>query len=108
MSRAALSSATVVIRNRGFSEAAVDQEIVAFSVEKGACYGFNPVGSRIWQMLANPISVAEICKTLVGEYEVDPETCEREVLKLLEELRAEGMVASPPEANSEIVNKRRP
>jgi coenzyme PQQ synthesis protein D (PqqD) len=98
MSRAHLSSATVVVRNGSFSEAKVDEEIVAFSAEKGACYGFNSVGSRIWQLLANPISVSDICKTLMSEYEVDPETCEHEVLKLLEKLRAEGMITSPPRA----------
>jgi hypothetical protein len=98
VSRAALSSTSVVVRNRGFSEAVVDDEIVAFSVETGA-HAFNPVGSRIWQLLADPISVGDICKALVAEYEVDLETCEKEVLELLEKLWAEGMVASPPEAS---------
>jgi hypothetical protein len=103
MSWPALSSATVVIRNRDVLEAAVDLEIVAFSIEKGT-YGFNPVASRIWQLLANPITVADICKVLVNEYEVDRETCEKEVLDLLEQLRREGMVGSPSEANSKSVD----
>jgi len=98
MPPAAFSSATVVVRNGDFSEAKVDDEIVAFSVETGA-YAFNPVGSRVWQLLANPISVGDICKALVSEYEVDLATCEREILKLLEKLEAEGMVALPPEAS---------
>ena len=105
MPPAALSSATVVVRNGGFLEAEVDQEIVALSIEKGICYGLNPVGARIWRLLATPIRVAEICKSLVSEYQVDPETCEREVLDLLEELRAEGMIGAQADAGPEAAAK---
>jgi hypothetical protein len=107
MPPAALSSATVVVRNGGFLEAEVDQEIVALSIEKGVCYGLDPVGARIWRLLANPIRVADICKVLVSEYQVDPETCDREVLDLLEELRAEGMIGVPAGANPEAAAKGR-
>ena len=98
MPPAALSSASLVVRNTGFMEAEVDQEIVALSIEKGVCYGLNPVGARIWRMLTEPIRVADICKTLVSEYQVDPETCQREVLDLLAELRTEGMIGTSAES----------
>jgi Coenzyme PQQ synthesis protein D (PqqD) len=97
-----LSSSTTVVRNPGFMEAEVDEEIVALNIEKGICYGLNPVGSRIWRMLANPIRVADICKALVDEYQVDPETCEREVLELLVELRAEDMIGTPADSVPEV------
>lgn len=96
-----LSSTTIVVRSSGVIEAAIDNEIVALNVEKGVCYGLDPIGSRIWRLLADPIRVAEICKTLVSEYQVDPEICEREVLELLEELRAEGMIGAPADAGPE-------
>lgn len=101
-----LSSAAMVVRNTGFVEAEVDAEIVALNVEKGVCYGLNPVGAHIWRMLANPICVADICKALVSEYLVDPETCESEVLDLLAELRAEGMIGTPGDAGAEVGAKR--
>lgn len=105
MPQVALSSATVVVRNAGFMDAEVDQEIVALSIEKGICYGLNPVGARIWRLLANPICVADIFKSLVSEYQVDPGTCEREVLDLLEQLRAEGMIGASAEAGPEAAAK---
>jgi hypothetical protein len=95
MQASALSSTTVVVRSNGLVDAEIDQEIVALSVAKGVCYGLDPIGSRIWKMLANPIRVADICQTLVREYEVAPETCESDVLDLLEELRSEGMIEQP-------------
>jgi len=97
-----LPSATLVVRDASFMEAEVDDEIVALSIEKGTCYGLNSVGARIWRMLANPIRIADICKALVIEYEVDPETCEREVLDLLAELLAEGIIGTPANSGPEV------
>jgi hypothetical protein len=87
-----LSSTSRVARSDGLIDAEVENEIVALDIEKGTCYGLNPVGSRIWKLLADPIRVNDICATLLAEYKVEPNTCERQVLDLLEELRAEGMI----------------
>jgi len=89
-----LSPNSVVVRSDGFIAAEIDNEIVALNVERGTLYGLNPVGSRIWSLLANPTQVKDICGRLLAEYNVEPKTCERQVLDLLEELRAEGMVTA--------------
>jgi hypothetical protein len=87
-----LSIATVVARNPGFIEAEIDGEVVALSIEQGTCYGLNRVGSRIWNLLATPTRISDLCETLLAAYEVDADECERQVLDLLEELRTEGMI----------------
>ena len=89
-----MAAATVVTRKDGFIDAEIDNEIVALSIENGTCYGLNCTGSRIWNLLAKPIRVDDICATLLAEYRVDPKECETEVLDLLEELRTEGMIAA--------------
>ena len=86
------SSAIVVACRDAVIEAEIDQEIVALSIERGTCYGMNPVGSRIWNLIAEPIRICDLCEMLVGAYRVDPAVCERQVLDLLEGLRAEGLV----------------
>jgi hypothetical protein len=88
-----LSLASVVVRADGFLEAEIDNEIVALSIVQGTCYGFNRVGSRIWALLASSVRVRDLIATLRTEYQVDPDVCERQALDLLEELRAEGMIA---------------
>jgi propanediol dehydratase large subunit len=88
-----LAAATVVTRKDGFIEAEIDNEIVALSIENGTCYGLNRTGSRIWNLLAKPIRVGDVCATMVAQYRVDPKVCETDVLDLLEELRAEGLIA---------------
>jgi hypothetical protein len=92
-----LSSTTVVARADGFIEAEVDGEIVVLSIERGTCYGLNRVGSRIWSLISTPSPVHDLCTTLLSEYKVEPDVCEREVLDLLEELRAEGLIATVEE-----------
>lgn len=94
---APLSSGTVVTRSDGFIDAEIDNEIVALNIETGTCYGLNRVGSRIWSLLASPIRIRDICARLLTEYKVDPNACERQVLDLLEELRAEGLIATSEE-----------
>ena len=91
---APLSPTTMVARKDGLIEAEVESEIVALNVEKGTCYGLNTVGSRIWKLLAVPIQISDICAKLLAEYRVESDTCERQVLDLLEELRAEGLITT--------------
>jgi hypothetical protein len=86
------SADKVVARRDAIIDAKIDDEIVALSIEHGTCYGMNPVGTRIWTLLASPIRICDLCAVLLAEYRVDPEVCERQVLDLLEELRAEGLI----------------
>jgi hypothetical protein len=90
-----LSSDTVVARSDGFIEAEIDNEVVALSIEHGTCYGLNRVGSRIWNLLATPSRISNLCEKLLAEYKVEPNVCQRQVIDLLEELRAEGLIQTP-------------
>lgn len=90
-----LSSASVVAKNDGFIEAEIDNEIVALNIESGTCYGLNPIGSQIWRLISMPIRISDLCMRLQTQYKVDARTCERQVLDLLEELRAEGLIGAP-------------
>lgn len=93
-SQPALTPFDVLVRNDAdLLTTTVDGELIGMSVEQGACYGLNGVGTRIWELLAEPRSIADLCEQLTGEYEVDAGQCRREVLDLMEELRAEGLVS---------------
>jgi hypothetical protein len=88
------SAAKVVACRDGLIDAEIDDEIVALNIGHGTCYGMNRVGSRIWTLLKRPIRICDLCAALLAEYRVDPDVCERQVLDLLEELRAEGLIAT--------------
>lgn len=101
----ALTPATPVVRNNKVVDAEIDGEVVALHIEKGACYGLNKVGSRVWQLAAMPRRVADICQTLRDEYDVSAATCEEQVLALLEGLRAEGLIDIVDQAASSTADQ---
>ena len=89
-----LSSSTIVARKAGLIESEIDREIVALNIDSGVCYGLNSVGSRIWGLLAKPLSISEICSILVTEYDVERDACEHDVVDLIEHLLTEGLVTT--------------
>jgi hypothetical protein len=84
--------ADVVIHSSDLVFAEVDGEAVAMSAAKGVCYGLDAIGLRVLQLIDGEASVGEICARLETEYEVDQETCVRDVSDLLANLVAEGLV----------------
>jgi len=88
-----LTGADIVVRNEdGLLTTEVDGELIGMSVEQGACYGLNAVGTRIWALIAEPRSIDSLCEQLLGEFDVEEDRCRREVVELLEDLRADGLV----------------
>lgn len=72
--------------------ALVDKDVVALHVERGKCYGMEKVSADIWDMLAEPRSVGQLCQTLTQRYEVDPDRCKAEVEQFLGQLVEEGLI----------------
>jgi hypothetical protein len=87
---------TTISRNGTLLEAEVDGEIVALNVESGTCYGFNSTATRIWSMIEQPRSLDEICRSLVAQFDVQPDACRDDVVELLRELQADGLVRTDP------------
>jgi hypothetical protein len=106
MAQTDLTTASVVAHNDNILHADVDQEVVALSVTSGTCYGLNAVGSRIWHLMATPVRVGDLCEALQKEFDVDHDTCEREVLDLLKEALAEGMIKIAVAAPAERARER--
>lgn len=83
------------------SEVAVGAAIVATEVD-GAVTIFNPatdryytldgVGATIWQLLEGGLPLEEIRERLLAMYETTKETCEQDLLALVEHLGQEGLV----------------
>lgn len=82
----------IVTRSVALMEAQTGQEMVALDLEKGTCYGFNATAYRIWQLIEQPKTLAELCAILSQEFEIDPEACQTEVGALLDELAEGGLV----------------
>lgn len=92
MPRTSLAPNDVVVRNREILESEVDGDVIALDIPQGECYGFNAVASSVWRLLQQETSAARICGALASEFEVGREECEAEVLRLLNELLAAGLI----------------
>lgn len=64
----------------------LDDIVVMMDAEQGDYYELDPVASRIWALAESGPRVAEMCKALVAEYEVAPDTCTDEVAVFLDRL----------------------
>ncbi len=95
-----LVAADVVERRGEVLSAEIDGEVVALDVVRGLCFGLDCVGARIWALIESPALVGAICATLIAEYAVDAETCWRDVVDLLADLRAEGLITIRPSAST--------
>lgn len=89
----------LVRRRGGLIEAEVDGELIGLEIRQGVCYGFNDTATRIWALIEQPKRISQIRDALLSEYEVDVETCERELRGVLAVLERDGLVEleTPPE-----------
>ena len=70
----------------------LDGEAVILNMKSGIYCGLNEVGARIWQLIQKPINVKHIRDTLLYEYDVESDQCERDVLCLLQKLVDHGLI----------------
>ena len=93
MSEFLITAETTISRNNEPLQADVDGEIVMASLEQGNYYGLGNVGSRIWELLEQPVTQADLIAQLMEEYEIDQSTCEAETLKFLQDLQTNNLIS---------------
>ena len=71
----------------------IDEEVVLMSIETGYYFVLDKVGSTIWEHLAkNSATLEELVTKLVGEYDIDQETCSSDVKIFIDELISRTLV----------------
>lgn len=94
-----LDLSSIVVQSEHLLTSELDGETVMMSLERAAYYGLDATAQRIWNLIAQPCRVSDICAQLVAEYAVEPEVCQREVIAFLAELNKEGLVRIQAEAS---------
>ena len=81
----------------------IDEEAILMSLEAESYFGLDPVGSRIWELLAEqPATTDELIGLLMQEYEVNETTCREHVEHFLDDMQANGLIKQI--ADSSIMN----
>ena len=67
-------------------------EAVLLNLKTGVYFGLNPIGTRVWELLAEHGMVREVVDAIVGEYEVAAQTCTDDVLALIADMQKHALV----------------
>lgn len=87
-----ISANSIVVACKDQVSCELEGEAAILDLKSGTYFGLNPVGAIVWSMIAEPRRVTEICDALLNRYDVAAEQCDREVVELLGELRAQGLI----------------
>jgi hypothetical protein len=90
---------SIVFQDPDMVSAPMEDELVMISLQRGMYFGLDNIASEIWQRIEKPTRVADLCAWLLEEFEVDPETCTRETLDLLNWLHGQELIKIDPGAN---------
>jgi hypothetical protein len=89
-----LSSTARVSDDAVFRE--LEGEAVVLNLAQGTYYGLDEVGTRIWQLIQRFGRLDVVRDSLIEEYDVEPSTAERDLLDLVGQLAARGLVELEP------------
>ena len=79
----------------------ISGEAVILSPKSGIYYGLNETGATIWSKLQQqPKKVAELRESILTEYEVTSEECDRDLQEVLQDLLDNGLIEVVNETTS--------
>lgn len=82
---------SVLVQRADRASATIDEVTAVMDADADVYLLIDAVGSVIWSRIAQPTRIADVCTELLAEYEVDAETCERDVLSFANDLVTRGL-----------------
>jgi hypothetical protein len=72
----------------------IGDEVVILHLGSGTYFGLDPVGARIWKLMGEEKTLAEVCDVILDEYEVSRENLERDIKVLIRDLLAHDLISA--------------
>jgi len=89
---AEFADSTEVVAVEDCLSTTLDGESVILHTGKGKYYGFNQVGTDIWEWIQEPRTVQELSERVVTEYDVSPDRSRSDLEALLNELLTKDLI----------------
>ena len=71
----------------------IDEEVILMSIEADSYFGLDPIGSHIWELLSKqPATINELVELLLAEYDIDEETCKKDVHFFVEDMSNRNLI----------------
>jgi hypothetical protein len=65
---------------------------VMLDLGSGVYYGLDPVGTRIWTLIQQPMTLGAVITLVLEEYAVEPARCEEDLRRFLAEMVQRNLV----------------
>jgi hypothetical protein len=78
-----LSEKATVVVSREQISSNLGGEAAILNLKNGVYYGLDPVGARVWALIQQPRTIAELRDILAAEYDVATPQLEADLLELL-------------------------
>ena len=87
-----LTRKSTVVASKDQVSCEVHGEAAILQMKRGVYYSLDRVGALVWQRIQKPASVSELCDLITAEYAVEADVCEKDLLELLSDLDAAGLI----------------
>ena len=87
-----ISLNTTVVASKEQASADLGDEAAILNLKDGVYYGLDPVGARIWKLIQTPRTVREVRDSLLEEYDVEVDRCEKDLIVLLQQLAQNDLI----------------
>ncbi|MFA0833866.1 MAG: PqqD family peptide modification chaperone [Methanobacterium formicicum] len=81
-----LSETSTIMVSKDVVSCDLGGETAMLDMKEGIYYGLNEMGTIIWEFIQEPVTLQEIVDKILGEYEVDEETCFADLVELIEQM----------------------
>jgi hypothetical protein len=87
-----LSEEATVVVSREQVSSNLGGEAAILNLKDGVYYGLDPVGARVWALIQQPRTIAELRNILAAEYDVAMPRLEADLFELLSNLASKELV----------------
>ena len=81
-----------LLRSDELVSAPLGREIAMLNIDSGSYYILDDVAAFVWERLAQPITLGELCGAVQRRFEVTTARCEADLLPFLQALHDKGLV----------------
>ncbi|UAL54735.1 lasso peptide biosynthesis PqqD family chaperone [Metabacillus dongyingensis] len=82
----------IVSQGEGNIVSDMNGEKVMLSISNGKYYNLGEMGGVIWDLIESPITFNQLIESLLSQYQVEREECQKQVLTFLESLNKEKLI----------------
>ena len=81
-----LSRSSKIVVSKDVVSCDLGGETAMLEMKEGVYYGLNEMGTVIWELIQEPITILELVDIILKDYEVDEETCFMDIVELIDQM----------------------